>query len=232
MTEPAIGQHHIEVPPKKSRSATNTSKYGMVEKPSRKDTIKRNVLTKLLPGYTAPLRLGVSPSTCARTTMVDLHQNSLKEETKQTSNGIKAGKEAKCFKTGRMLKCMDSSTVSSLGEGWFGFRPTPDSAELQADLALIRNRNYLDPKRFYKSSDVQSEKHKNMVQLGTVVEGAAEFYSARLTKHQKRRNFTEEVMADKSLSYYVQNKFEATQRQKAAESNRTGKRRKTGITRK
>jgi hypothetical protein len=227
MTETAIGQ----VPPKESWSATNTSKDDKGDKLSRQVTNKRNVLTKLLPGYTPPLRLGGPLSTRASTTMFDLHHNALKEETKQTVNGIKAGQEAICFKTGRMLKCMNSSTVSSLGDGWFCFRPTPDSAELQADLALIRNRNYLDPKRFYKSSDVQSEKLKNMVQLGTVVEGAAEFYSARLTKNQKRSNFTEEVLADSSLSCYVQNKFEATQRQKTAESNRKGKRRKTGKTR-
>ena len=112
-----------------------------------------------------------------------------------------------------------------MGDGWFGMRPSPMTNEVKNDLALIRNRNYLDPKRFYKSADVQSGKHKNMVQVGTVIEGA--FSSSRLTKKQRRSNLTDEVLADAALSSYAQTKFRNMQREKTAASKKS-KRKKVG----
>ena len=82
--------------------------------------------------------------------------------------------------------------------------PTPMFNSLKSDLALIRNRNYLDPKKFYKSSDSFEGK---TLQLGTVVEGAHEFYSSRLTRKERRSNFTEEIMADEGVRGYAKRKF-------------------------
>ena len=203
---------------------------------------KRNELSKLIPGYTAPLRLtmlpGKTPGLCnassTTTTMSDLHKKAMMEEIQQNNRSNATGRvlEAKCFKTGRMIGSTSSSraSVTALSQGWLGFRPTPNSEEVQADMALLRNRNYLDPKRFYKSSDVG--KHKNMIQVGTVIEGAAEYCSSRLTKKEKRKNITEEILADASLSGYVQNKFRSMQQQKTAEYKKANKRRKTGKVRK
>jgi hypothetical protein len=87
--------------------------------------------------------------------------------------------------------------VNHAGEGWFGMQATPMTAELERDLLLIRNRNYLDPKRFYKSAD-NKKKPSKFVQAGTVIEGAAEFYSSRLVKRQRRGNLVEEIMAESS----------------------------------
>ena len=102
------------------------------------------------------------------------------------------------------------------GSGWFGMVPTPMTDELKTDLALIRNRAYLDPKRFYKSAD--KARDSNMVQLGTVIEGAAEFYSSRLSKKHRRTNLTEEILADSSVSHYAKNKFKKMQQAKSTEA--------------
>jgi hypothetical protein len=100
------------------------------------------------------------------------------------------------------------------GKGWFGMTPTAMTEELKTDLAVIRNRSHLDPKKFYKSAD----KHHKIVQVGTVIEGAAEFYSSRLTKKQRRANITEEIMADPAAAEYAKKKFKAMSQEKTRQA--------------
>jgi hypothetical protein len=102
----------------------------------------------------------------------------------------------------------------SAGKGWFGMAPTAMTEELKTDLAMIRNRSYLDPKRFYKSAD----KHNKIVQLGTVIEGPSEYFSSRLTKKQRRSNITEEIMADPSSADYAKNKFKQMSREQTQQA--------------
>ena len=245
MKGPVYGQLALEEKTSKEKSALKAAKAPMLQATRiqiQHVANRQDNLSTLIPGYTAPLHLamlhGTKTGSRNATTMSDLTKNAMAEEIQQTAasrgrtNRNNAREEAKCFKTGRMIGCISSSVTSaSLSKGWLGFRPTPTSEEVQADIALLRNRNYLDPKRFYKSSDGQSGKRRSIVQVGTVIEGAAEFYSSRLTKKEKRSNVTDEVLADTSLSGYVQNKSRSMQRQKTAESKKA-KRRKTGRSRK
>ena len=78
--------------------------------------------------------------------------------------------------------------------------------DLKRDLQIIRNRNFLDPKRFNKSSDTQSK----FVLMGTVIEGSTESYSSRLSKIERRGNLTEEKMADDAAAGYARKKFKRT----------------------
>jgi hypothetical protein len=100
---------------------------------------------------------------------------------------------------------------NTAGRNWFGMTPTPMSDSLKTDLTLIRNRNYLDPKKFYKSADSFDGK---VLQLGTVIEGPSEFYSSRLVKRERRQNFTEEIMADAGVANYAKRKFGEVQAEK------------------
>ena len=97
------------------------------------------------------------------------------------------------------------------GSGWFGMTPTPMSDQLKTDLAIIRNRNYLDPKKFYKSADSFAGK---VLQVGTVIEGNSEYYSSRLAKRERRQNLTEEVMASSEISNYAKRKYHDLQMEK------------------
>mmetsp|Transcript_30989 Transcript_30989/g.61328 ORF Transcript_30989/g.61328 Transcript_30989/m.61328 type:complete len:97 (+) Transcript_30989:61-351(+) len=66
-------------------------------------------------------------------------------------------------------------------------------------------RNYLDPRRFYKSSDGRHA--SGVVQVGTIVEGnGIAGSSARLTKKERRANLTEEVMGDEKVQKYLKRK--------------------------
>ena len=59
--------------------------------------------------------------------------------------------------------------------GWFELPATQITDEVKRDLRLLHLRSALDPKRFYKGFD--QTKFPKHFQLGTVVEGAADFYS-------------------------------------------------------
>jgi len=98
------------------------------------------------------------------------------------------------------------------GDQWFNMVPTPLTDAVKHDLNVIKSRNYLDPKRFYKSSDKASK----FMQIGTVIEGNAEYHSARLTKKQRRTNLTEEMMADPATADYAKRKYAKMQQAKSA----------------
>ena len=94
--------------------------------------------------------------------------------------------------------------------------------QLKTDLSLIRNRNYLDPKKFYKSADSFDGK---ILQVGTVIEGSSEYYSSRMTKKERRLNITEELMADDSVRQYAKRKYLDIQneRDRSSSSKKGGK---------
>jgi Fcf2 pre-rRNA processing len=195
-----------------------------------------NKLTKLLPGYIAPMKLMApsldryralparrgedAPSSASLVAGLDaLRRKSVQQDsqtTTRTATGTTNSVQSSMKHHAQvMLQKTTSSSSAPLyvnthasfkrgakrpsmnhaGEGWFGMQATPMTAELERDLLLIRNRNYLDPKRFYKSAD---KKPSKFVQAGTVIEGATEFYSSRLAKRQRRGNLVEEIMAESS----------------------------------
>lgn len=100
----------------------------------------------------------------------------------------------------------EAKSVKSAGRKWFNMASEDMTPEARRDFALLRMRNYLDPKKFYKTSD----HHKNLpkhFQLGMVIEGAHEFKSARLVKKDRRQTFTEEIMADQQVQSYTKRVF-------------------------
>ncbi|KAE9025833.1 hypothetical protein PR003_g25747 [Phytophthora rubi] len=96
----------------------------------------------------------------------------------------------------------ESQHKKSAGRRWFNFESDEMTDDARRDFQLLRMRNYLDPKKFYKSSDHARGLPKHF-QMGVVVEGAHEFHSARLTKKQRRKTFTDEIMADEAVVQYT-----------------------------
>lgn len=200
------------------------------EKSSRNLNERRNELTSLIPGYRAPMRLESSRSTGGG--LEALRKNALRNDpsTSKYTFGSKAGQRlvataAQRSTSGRSNNFKHGNPPvkkTDAGDGWFGMKPSVMTEDLKRDMQLIRNRNYLDPKRFYKSSDARSK----FVQVGTVIEGTTEFYSSRLTKKQRRTNLTEEIMADDSAADYARNKYKRMQQEQAQKYlKRTKKRR-------
>lgn len=134
----------------------------------------------------------------------------------QKSTG-RAGKIPTSFSSS-FRKAPKKQHDNTAGSGWFGMTPTPMSSQLKTDLSIIRNRNYLDPKKFYKSADSFAGK---VLQVGTVIEGSSEFYSSRLVKRDRRQNFTEEIMADAGVSKYAKRKYNDIQAERAKQPRRS-----------
>eukprot|EP00579_Thalassiosira_antarctica_P015276 CAMPEP_0201928050 /NCGR_PEP_ID=MMETSP0903-20130614/20054_1 /ASSEMBLY_ACC=CAM_ASM_000552 /TAXON_ID=420261 /ORGANISM="Thalassiosira antarctica, Strain CCMP982" /LENGTH=300 /DNA_ID=CAMNT_0048466409 /DNA_START=43 /DNA_END=942 /DNA_ORIENTATION=- len=114
---------------------------------------------------------------------------------------------------------------NSAGSGWFGMNPTAMTDQLKTDLSIIRNRNYLDPKKFYKSAESFEGK---VLQVGTVIEGSSEFYSSRIVNRDRRQNLTEEIMADPTVAHYAKRKNHDLQMERAKpmrKMSRKGKKR-------
>eukprot|EP00298_Acanthocystis_sp_HF-20_P022458 c30409_g1_i1.p1 GENE.c30409_g1_i1~~c30409_g1_i1.p1 ORF type:complete len:243 (-),score=57.29 c30409_g1_i1:108-836(-) len=92
-----------------------------------------------------------------------------------------------------LLKLKDSTT----GKQWYDMPAPRMTPELKSDLQIMQMRNVAFPKRFYKTPDKQSK----YLQIGTVIEGPAEFHSARLPKSQRKRTITEQLMSDPEFKH-------------------------------
>ncbi|KAG6964573.1 hypothetical protein JG687_00005896 [Phytophthora cactorum] len=120
----------------------------------------------------------------------------------------RAAEEAKVLAAGQKAVAhsdrqrAESQYKKSAGRRWFNFESEEMTDDSRRDFALLRMRNYLDPKKFYKSSDHSRALPKHF-QMGEVIEGAHEFHSARLTKKQRRKTFTDEIMADEAVVQYT-----------------------------
>ncbi|EEP78323.1 hypothetical protein UREG_03169 [Uncinocarpus reesii 1704] len=96
------------------------------------------------------------------------------------------------------------------GPDWFGLPKTVLTTELKRDLQLLRMRNVLDPKRHYKKENGKA-KLPEYSQVGTIVEGPTEFFSARITKKDRKKNFVEEAMATEEENGRFKRKYNEIQ---------------------
>ena len=101
------------------------------------------------------------------------------------------------------------------GSKWFDMEATPVTSSIRSDLMMLRNRNFIDAKRFYKGSDHKRALPK-FFQVGTVIEGTGQFKSGRLTKKERRATFVDELMSDDRLRGYSKKTFLSIQSKKAS----------------
>ena len=112
------------------------------------------------------------------------------------------------------------------GRGWFNMPAVEYTPELRRDLRLLKLRGAYDPKRFYKTED--TTKLPKHFQVGTVIEGAQDFYSARLTKRARKNTLTEEIAADAEIKTVRKKRFAKIQDAHAGTMGRKHKRKLGG----
>lgn len=165
-------------------------------------------ISQLLPGYKAPLKLSSSSLDRYRPAggLEELRRRALERDHPALvvagSNNNNNNKRSILSRQSGFLKSSVGSfkkgtkrpPPSTAGRGWFNMTSTPMTDALKKDLILIKNRNFLDAKRFYKSADTAGK----FLQAGTVIEGPSEYYSSRLTKKQRRNNLVDEIMVRKT----------------------------------
>ena len=116
--------------------------------------------------------------------------------------------------------------AKSAGKSWFDMPAVEYTPELRRDMRLLKLRGAYDPKRFYKTDD--TSKLPKHFQVGTVVEGAQDFYSARLSKRERKRTLTEEVFADAEIKAVRKKRFAKIQAAHAHTMGRKNKRKLGG----
>lgn len=87
--------------------------------------------------------------------------------------------------------------------------------ELRRDLQLLKMRNVLDPKRHYKKDNSKNDVPA-FSQVGTIIEGATEFYSSRLTNKERKQTLLEEVVAQEQQSGRFRRKYDDISKTKAS----------------
>ncbi|KAK6459791.1 Fcf2 pre-rRNA processing-domain-containing protein [Scheffersomyces xylosifermentans] len=109
-------------------------------------------------------------------------------------------------------KKADTETKDS-GSKWFNMKQPEMTPQIRRDLSVIQQRSALDPKRHYKKEKWSIPKY---FQMGTIVEGNTEFYSARLSRKQRGSTLVEEILHDDDTKKYFKRKYSEIQDSKTS----------------
>ncbi|KAL5119127.1 dTDP-fucopyranose mutase [Pleosporales sp. CAS-2024a] len=190
------------------RQLLNEAATRMRAKAARKPIIPSHApirLPKLRPAHLADTheRTDGSITRLDHAKLVDKKQQAL-------ANGIKKMDDPLAIK-----KQKTEEKHATAGAQWFNMPKTHLTPELRRDLQLLKMRNVLDPKRHYKK-DNSKDDVPAFSQVGTIIEGATEFYSSRLNKKDRKQTILEEVIAQEQDSGRFQRKYEAINQSKAS----------------
>ncbi|KAI9817275.1 MAG: hypothetical protein M1832_004697 [Thelocarpon impressellum] len=106
---------------------------------------------------------------------------------------------------------------STAGSDWFDLPRTRLTSELKRDLQLLRMRSVLDPKRHYKKTNSsKASLVPEYSQVGTVVEGPTEFFSARIPNKERKKTFVEEVLTRDDTMSRFKRKYDDVQKSKTS----------------
>ncbi|KAF2671215.1 Fcf2-domain-containing protein [Microthyrium microscopicum] len=94
----------------------------------------------------------------------------------------------------------------------FDLPRTKITPELKRDLQLLSMRAVLDPKRMYKKQG--KFKIPEYSQVGTIVEGPTEFFSARIKKRDRNESFVGETLKAEKNTGRFERKYEELQTKK------------------
>ncbi|MCJ1481584.1 hypothetical protein MMC06_001743 [Schaereria dolodes] len=102
---------------------------------------------------------------------------------------------------------------ANAGPNWYYLPRTNLTSELKRDLQLLKMRSVLDPKRHYKK-EKGNAKAPIFSQTGTILEGPAEFYSARLLNKDRKLTLMDEVTAREESAKHFKKKYNSIQSMK------------------
>ncbi|KAL9640486.1 MAG: hypothetical protein Q9164_000236 [Protoblastenia rupestris] len=108
-----------------------------------------------------------------------------------------------------------SKEKARAGDQWFNLPRTDLTPELERDLQLLRMRSVLDPKRHYKKDNANGQAPE-FSQVGTLIEGPTEYFSARIPYTERKRNLLEEVLAGEASTGRFKSKYNNVQAAKSS----------------
>lgn len=108
------------------------------------------------------------------------------------------------------LLTTDQNNELSAGADWFELPKTALTPQIKRDFQLLEMRSVLDPHRHWKK-DSRKGKVPTFSQVGTVIQGPTEWYSSRINKKDRAKNFVEETMATEKNSGRFKRKYDEIQ---------------------
>ncbi|KAK3011949.1 hypothetical protein RJ639_012531 [Escallonia herrerae] len=112
----------------------------------------------------------------------------------------------------KLNKLLRKQVKDTARKSWFDMPAPTMTPELKKDLQLLKLRGVMDPKRHYKKGDSKSKTLPKYFQasfpVGTVIEGASEFFTGRLTKKERKTTLADELLSDPSLGNYRKRKVQ------------------------
>ncbi|KAI0840637.1 Fcf2-domain-containing protein [Hypoxylon sp. FL0890] len=109
----------------------------------------------------------------------------------------------------------EMAVKADAGPSWFNLPRTDLTPQLKKDLQLLRMRDVLDAKRFYRK-DNSRPLVPEFSSVGTIVEGPTDFFNARLTKKERKRTLLEEVLETEDNTRKFKSKYGEIQAAKAS----------------
>ncbi|KAI2626473.1 Fcf2-domain-containing protein [Hypoxylon sp. NC1633] len=109
----------------------------------------------------------------------------------------------------------EMAVKTDAGPSWFNLPKTDLTPQLKKDLQLLRMRDVLDSKRFYRK-DSSRAMVPEFSSVGTIIEGPTDFYNARLTKKERKRTLLEEVLETEDVTRKFKSKYGQIQEAKTS----------------
>ncbi|KAI8973599.1 Fcf2 pre-rRNA processing-domain-containing protein [Mycotypha africana] len=125
---------------------------------------------------------------------------------KKASVVVKSTKDDETFMTKKQRQAEREKTT---GKAWFDMPKAEITEEVKRDLQVLKMRHILDRKRHYKKMGKRSD--PKYFQIGTIVEGPTEFYSARLNKKERKQTIVDELLANEESKQYYKRKYSEVQ---------------------
>lgn len=93
---------------------------------------------------------------------------------------------------------------------WFEMPKVELTDDIKRDLLIIKNRKYLDPKRFYRGEKWEIPEN---FQIGEIVEGVGE-YGGKIKRKQKGKSIVDELLKDENSSTWFDKTYTEIQSRK------------------
>lgn len=105
--------------------------------------------------------------------------------------------------------------AENAGPDWYNMPRTNLTEDLKKDLQVLRLRSVLDSKKFFRK-DTRQKLVPDFCQRGTIIEGPTEYYSARLTRKERKRTIVEEVLAADDANAKFKTRYDDIQTRKSS----------------
>ncbi|KAI1082355.1 Fcf2-domain-containing protein [Whalleya microplaca] len=100
----------------------------------------------------------------------------------------------------------EMTTKTDAGPGWYNLPKTDLTPQLKRDLQILKMRDVLDSKRFYRKDNSRAAVPE-FSSVGTIVEGPTDFFNARMTKKERKRTLLEEVLETEDSTRKLKSKY-------------------------